>query len=730
MNILDFNSLSHFTGRRSGSAKKSDSNSGKKIIRKRKNLEKFLLNKKKIRSNQIKDALPRYEKYKNWEDINEKGIKELREKWRKRYKKKLREDFNKNSNYEIETLNQKKQKRKKIHRFRGMFAAKILTSLFQDLEANEIYDKFQNKYINRLPNNIDDFEKWRVVGQANEMVKELVDNRFEYNQENWGWVKKTYKKTKRWIKKKAPGFSVVSGGPWWFKFIPRWVQRKILRLKNSVSSAVNRIKNSVNRVKNSITNKINQFRNKINELANLVRNAPRRIMSSVTNVMNNVKRSVSNTVNSVKNSIRSRVNSLSGVVGNKLRNIVNLGNIAGSISGKVSGITSSVKNSIGGIISGLRRTVSSVASKSSNFVKNMGKNVSSAFRKVWNTVSGAIKKAGKNVSNSIKKALKGIKKVAKSAFDFVKNGIKKLTKHMKKFVGTGWTFIKNNAKKAFGFFKRLLVKIWKWFKKIMTRLFSFLKTLFGGKNIVAKILRFLIKVTLVLLLGPPGQMVARIKYLNGTLDKWWLLIPPLSIFPLSIAPTIMFMQNKIEKGVEDELPYDGFINIVMLLGITLPALELVFDTDLFFALYAIYVFGVWFLVYSMRDKKKCKQVRGREDGWQFGKFLKSASMSALSFVILRDIMSFVFKGMSYLPVVGIPFKIINKMPFANVAASSSSAAAIVYILVNMLNNTPNNKYCNDYTTKKGLHTAFRSIGSLVIYFLAYSMIAGVKDLVI
>ena len=70
------------------------------------------------------------------------------------------------------------------------------------------------------------------------------------------------------------------------------------------------------------------------------------------------------------------------------------------------------------------------------------------------------------------------------------------------------------------------------------------------------------------------------------------------------------------------------------------------------------------------------------------------------------------------------------MPFANVAASSSSAAAIVYILVNMLNNTPNNKYCNDYTTKKGLHNAFRSIGSLVIYFLAYSMIAGVKDLVI
>jgi len=77
MNISDFNSLSHFTGRRSGSTKKSDSNSGKKIIRKRKNLEKFLLNKKKIKSMQINDALPTYEKYTNWEDRNERGIKEL-----------------------------------------------------------------------------------------------------------------------------------------------------------------------------------------------------------------------------------------------------------------------------------------------------------------------------------------------------------------------------------------------------------------------------------------------------------------------------------------------------------------------------------------------------------------------------------------------------------------------------------------------------------------------------
>ena len=50
----------------------------------------------------------------------------------------------------------------------------------------------------------------------------------------------------------------------------------------------------------------------------------------------------------------------------------------------------------------------------------------------------------------------------------------------------------------------------------------------------------------------------------------------------------------------------------------------------------MYTLGSWFLIFSMRDKKKCKKARGREDGWQLGKFLKSASIGSIAFVILRD----------------------------------------------------------------------------------------------
>jgi vacuolar-type H+-ATPase subunit H len=750
MNISDFNSLSHFTTRRSGSTKKSDSSSGKKIIRKRKNHEKFLLNKKKVNLSMINAALPTYENYMTWESRNEKGVQELRDVWKKGYRKKLREDFNRSSDYGIETLNQKKRKLRKIHRLRERYAAKILTGVVEEMEVDDIFNKFKYKYINKLPNNLSDVEKWAIVGQANRMVADYLDNGLTYDPDNLsrrehGWFSKAVAwvapAAKTVVKYVAPAVAYVakaissygtrSSDPSWFKWVPSSIQSKLRSLKNTLTSGINSIKNAVNSVKNKIEKKVKEFKKKINELADLIKNAPQKIKDSVISVVNSVKSSVTNSVSSVTNSIKNKINTIKSGVGNKLNNLGGgISSLPNTISSKVTGITSSLTGSVGKIFKGIKKAATSVVTKSTDFVKNMGKKVSSALKKVWNTVSGALKKAAKKVTDSIKSALKGIKKVAKSVFNFVKDGLKKLTRHMKKFVGKGWTWIKNTAKKAFNFFKKLLVKIWKWFKKIITRLFEFLKTIFGGKNIIGKVLKFLVKVTLILLLGPPGQLIARIKYLNGSLDKSWLLIPPLSIFPFSLAPTIMFMQNKIEKGVEDELPYDGFINTVMLFGISLPALELIFDTDVFFIFYAFYVFAAWLFIYSMRDKKRCKQVRGREDGWQFGKFLKSASMSALTFVIMRDVMGFIYKGLSFLPVVGIPLKVLLRVPFANVVLSSSTSAALVYILVNMQNNTPKNKYCDDYTTKKGLHTSFRSMGSLVIYFLAYSMIAAVKDLVL
>ena len=374
--------------------------------------------------------------------------------------------------------------------------------------------------------------------------------------------------------------------------------------------------------------------------------------------------------------------------------------------------------------------VKSLSSKIANFARRLARMPMMLLRKAWTSISNTFRRVGRWVTNSAKKVFSGIKTIASKAFKWIKGAVKTVSRGIKSFVTKGWTWIKNTAKKLFGFFKKILVKIWNWFKKIMSRLFGFLKKLFAGKGIVARFLRFMIKILLIWLGGPPGQLIARIKYYNGTLDKWWLLIPPLSLPPLSLAPLFMFLGNKVKKGVENELPYDnGYMRTIALIGMSLPILELVFDTTWFSPFFALYVFGAWFFIYSMRDQKKCRQVRGRRDGWQPGKFLKSASNAALMFLILRDFIEILFAAMGRLPYIGSVISVMNATPFVNVFVATSTAAVVTYIINNMLNNTPFSKYCNNYDMKKGTARATKSLISLGIYFLLYSMNFRIKDMI-
>ena len=117
MNISDFNSLSHFTRRRSGSTKKSDSSSGKKIIRKRKNYERFLLNKKKLQLSIQKKFIPKLKEHRNKRHKQIEGMSELQDIWKKARIKKIKRDYNKTEKYDTRSrykLNFDKKKKKEI----------------------------------------------------------------------------------------------------------------------------------------------------------------------------------------------------------------------------------------------------------------------------------------------------------------------------------------------------------------------------------------------------------------------------------------------------------------------------------------------------------------------------------------------------------------------------------------------------------------------------------------
>ena len=65
-----------------------------------------------------------------------------------------------------------------------------------------------------------------------------------------------------------------------------------------------------------------------------------------------------------------------------------------------------------------------------------------------------------------------------------------------------------------------------------------------------------------------GQLIVRITSLDGSLDKWWLLLPPLSIPPLSLIPAYLIYSDKVSKG-HGGSPFDLYLLIPAISSIVL-----------------------------------------------------------------------------------------------------------------------------------------------------------------
>jgi hypothetical protein len=104
-----------------------------------------------------------------------------------------------------------------------------------------------------------------------------------------------------------------------------------------------------------------------------------------------------------------------------------------------------------------------------------------------------------------------------------------------------------------------------------------------------------------------GQLIIRITKLRGSLDKWWLLIPPFSIPPLSIIPAYLIYTNKIKPG-QGTNPFDIYMFIPAILSIiTNNLLEHKFkQTGLIGSLikFIVNFISVFFALY-MRDNEVC-----------------------------------------------------------------------------------------------------------------------------
>ena len=104
-----------------------------------------------------------------------------------------------------------------------------------------------------------------------------------------------------------------------------------------------------------------------------------------------------------------------------------------------------------------------------------------------------------------------------------------------------------------------------------------------------------------------GQLFVRIVHLDGSLDQWWFLIPPLSLPPLSIIPAYYIYKGRVKKGTSG-LPYDVYSVFPILLTIIINLLiERYFELTGASGAVIKYIFNVltFSAVFYLRDANKC-----------------------------------------------------------------------------------------------------------------------------
>jgi hypothetical protein len=187
---------------------------------------------------------------------------------------------------------------------------------------------------------------------------------------------------------------------------------------------------------------------------------------------------------------------------------------------------------------------------------------------------------------------------------------------------------------------------------------------------------------------PWGQLFARIKFLNGSLDKWYLLF--LQIPPISFIPMIMMKYGVIKAG-KTQNPIDYAIILPVIAKLTFPILlPLLIDEEdspfsfqtILTILYIVVLFGV----NMYRRHKTCKSIT-----------IKSPGKALIDSIIMDGISRILPFIMDYLPGIGSILSIFKTMPAVepvmdNIMSAMSVAAG--YILVNIINQGSINKFCS------------------------------------
>ena len=194
---------------------------------------------------------------------------------------------------------------------------------------------------------------------------------------------------------------------------------------------------------------------------------------------------------------------------------------------------------------------------------------------------------------------------------------------------------------------------------------------------------------------PMGQLWGRIFWLDGSLDKLWLMIPIFWMLPLSIIPALLMYFGYIKKGKGGK-PYDVFMWIPIvakfILALLVPLLLGLFydeddepsDTVLFLTTFILQLI-LGMIPNLKRASELCQELSFNS----FGKaFVDSTIANATG-----ELFPFI---LGWLPFIGIGMSIIGMIPIIGEQLENIIWALgffIGYVFVNMFNADNMEKYC-------------------------------------
>lgn len=186
---------------------------------------------------------------------------------------------------------------------------------------------------------------------------------------------------------------------------------------------------------------------------------------------------------------------------------------------------------------------------------------------------------------------------------------------------------------------------------------------------------------------PFSQLYFRLFYLDGSLDKPWLLIPFFLVLPLSFIPTMYVHWGWIDKG-EGGSPFDNWMYIPMLFHVLitlfLNKMESKFDIVLRLSLIMISIM----IPYFVREYNVCKKMGLNQIANIFG--------NAALIMGLAQTIPPLLSTASYFPMVGTFFSIvllIRNIPVIGESLLWSIGYLLSYVVLNILNGLDKDIYC-------------------------------------